>query len=162
MPPNDHQQPLLPSVLDRLIDSDPGQSSEPLWRGSYKLEELREHVRRDLEFLLNTRHGRYDLLEQPCELATSTLSYGLPDFTGAVGGGMESLERVRTSVERAVREFETRLINVRVEIRQPEFEYDRNVRLTIHATLAVDPIIDLVTFDTNLESTTGICEVRTS
>ncbi|WP_010585389.1 type VI secretion system baseplate subunit TssE [Schlesneria paludicola] len=162
MPPVNPQQPLLPSLLDRLIDEDPERTSDPLWRGSYRLEELREHVRRDLEFLLNTRHGRYDLLNQPCELSVSSLSYGLPDFTGVIGGGMEYNERVRLTVERAIRDFEPRLRNVRVEVRKPEFEYDRNMHLTIHAMLSVDPILEHVTFDTTVEASSGTCEVRPS
>lgn len=158
----DHEKPLLPSLLDRLIDLEPGDSSEPLWRGSYKLDELREHVRRDLEFLLNTRHGRYDLLRQTGELSVSCLSYGVPDATGVVGGGKDFQEHMRASVERAIRDFETRLINVRVELQESDSQFDRNLRLMIHATLCVDPIVDLVTFDTTIESTTGIYEVHSS
>ena len=162
MPPDDQQQPLLPSILDRLMDDEPESSSEPLWRGSYKLDELREHVRRDLEFLLNTRHGRYDLLERPTELGVSSLSYGLPDFTGTVGGGAESEEKMRATVERAVRDFETRLRDVRVEVRPPESEFERNISLTIYALLYVDPIVELVSFDTSVEATTGNCQVISS
>jgi type VI secretion system protein ImpF len=160
MPTANSQQPLLPSLLDRLIDVEPDQSSEPLWRGSYRLDELREHVRRDLEYLLNTRHGRLDLVTQPGELAVSTLSYGLPDFTGIIGGGVETRERIRATVERAVRDFESRLTNVVVVVREPEYEFDRNIRLTIQAVLCVDPIMELVTFDTTVEASSGTCEVR--
>lgn len=162
MPTANSQQPLLPSLLDRLIDLAPEQSSEPLWRGSYRVDELREDVRRDLEYLLNTRHGRADLVTQGSELAVSTLSYGLPDFTGVIGGGIETRERIRAAVERAVRDFEPRLTNVVVIVREPEFEFDRNIRLTIQAVLCVDPIVELVTFDTTVEASSGTCEVRPS
>jgi type VI secretion system protein ImpF len=162
MPSLDSQQPLLPSLFDRLIDDDPRQSSEPLWRGGYRLDDLREHVRRDLENLLNARHGRLDLLDRPAELAVSTLTYGLPDFTSLIGGGIEIRERMRAAVERAIRDFEPRLTNVHVVVREPEQEYDRNVRLTISAMLCVDPIIEPVTFDTTVEATTGACDVRPS
>ena len=162
MPTSNSQQPLLPSLLDRLIDAEPDQTSEPLWRGSYRLDELQEHVRRDLEYILNTRHGRMDLVTQPGELAISTLSYGLPDFTGIIGGGIETHERIRATVERAVRDFEPRLINVVVVVRDRDFEFDRNIRLTIQATLCVDPIMELVTFDTTVEASSGTCEVRPS
>jgi len=158
---NSHsEQPLLPSLLDRLIDEEPRQSSEPLWRNSYRLDELREHVRRDLEALLNTRHGRSDLLVQPGELTISNLTYGLPDFTSLIGEGLEIRERIRASVERAVMEFEPRLRNLKVVVREPDEEYDRNVRLTIHAMLCVDPIIEPVTFDTTVEASTGTCSVH--
>jgi type VI secretion system protein ImpF len=162
MSPVNNQQPLLPSLLDRLIDLDPDQSTEPLWRGSYRLDELREHVRRDLEFLLNTRHGRFDLLAEPCELSISTLTFGLPDFTGIIGGGVETRERIRRVVETAVRNFEPRLRDVQVVVRDSENSFDRNVRLTIQAVLCVEPIFEAVTFDTNVEPTTGTCEVRPS
>jgi len=160
MPPLDSQQPLLPSLLDRLVDLEPDRSSEPLWRGSYRIDELRNDVCRDLEFLLNTRHGRLDLVESPGELAVSVLSYGVPDVTGIIGGGVETRERIRSSIERVVRNFEPRLTNVIVELRDPENEFERNIRLTIHATLYVDPIVELVTFDTTVEATTGTCEIR--
>lgn len=160
MPPSDTQPPLLPSLLDRLIDTDPDQASEPMWRGSYRLEELREHVRRDLEYLLNTRHGRIDLITQPGELSVSTLSFGLPDFSNLIGDGLESKEYIRALVERAVIDFEPRLQNVSVIIRPPESEFDRNIRLTIQAVLRVDPITEFVTFDTTVETASGACQVR--
>ena len=162
MPTTNSQQPLLPSLLDRLINTEPDQSSEPLWRGSYRLDELREHVRRDLEYLLNTRHGRIDLMTQVSELTVSTLTFGLPDFTGINGGGVENREKLRAVVERAVRDFEPRLTNVQVVVRDLENEFDRNIRLTIQAVLYVDPIVELVTFDTTVEASSGTCEVRPS
>lgn len=161
MPPIQPQQPLLPSLLDRLFDDDPDQSTEPLWRGSYRVEELREHVRRDLEFLLNTRHGRYDLLTPGREMAVSTLAYGLPDFTGMIGGGLEARERIRSSVEQSIRDYEPRLQNVQVSVVDSE-ELDRNVRLNIRAVMCVNPIEEPVMFDTTVESTNGSCEVRPS
>lgn len=160
MPPLDSQQPLLPSLLDRLLDADPLQSTEPLWRGSYRLDDLREHVRRDLEYLLNTRHGRSDLLAEPCELAISTLSFGLSDVSSIVGDGLETRELVRAIVERAVRDFEPRLKNVVVVLRERESEFDRNIRLTIQAMLCVDPVLEHVSFDTTVETSSGTCQVR--
>jgi type VI secretion system protein ImpF len=161
MPSVDTQLPLLPSVLDRLIDSEPDQTREPLWRGSYRIEELREHLRRDLEFLLNSRHGRYDLLAPPRELSVSVLAYGLGDFTGLVGGGgSDTLERIRATVQRAIADYEPRLQGVTVEVGDMEHESDRNIRLTIRATLNVHPVVEPVTFDTTVEAVTGTCQVR--
>ena len=160
MPPVNPQLPLLPSLLDRLMDDEPDQSTEPLWRGSYRVDELREHVRRDLEYLLNTRHGRGDLLAPGRELAVSTLAYGLPDFTGSIGGGLETRERIRSAVERAIRDYEPRLQNIQVTVVDSEHEFDRNVRLSIQAVLCVHPIVEPVMFDTTVESINGACEVH--
>jgi len=49
------EQPLVPSVLDRLLDDDPGVSREPARNRHQVLRELKQAVRRDLENLLNTR-----------------------------------------------------------------------------------------------------------
>lgn len=157
---DDDRQPLMPSLLDRLVDDEPGQSSEPLWRGSYRLDQLQEDVRRDLESLLNTRHARWDLLNAHGELAQSTLTYGLPDFASWIGAGPELQERLRVDLEHALQAFEPRLTNIRVVVRDPEQQYDRNIRLTIQAILRVDPIVEAVTFDTVVESATGTCEIQ--
>ena len=115
-----------------------------------------------MEYLLNTRHGRFELLTNPGELAISTLTFGLPDLAGIVGGGVDTYELIRATVERAVRSFEPRLTSVLVEVREPEQEFERNVRLTIRAVLYVDPILEHITFDTTVEAATGTCEIRAS
>ena len=48
-------QPLVPSVLDRLLDDNPGAKSEPPQSRHQVLRDLKQSVRRDLENLLNTR-----------------------------------------------------------------------------------------------------------
>lgn len=162
MPQVDSQHPLLPSLLDRLIDFEPDVSSEPLWRHTFTLGELKEQVRRDLEFLLNTRHARTDLTEQQCQLSRSCLTYGLPDFTSWTVGGPQALERLRRAVEQAIHDFEPRLTDVQVVVREPEQQYDRSFHLTIQAVLHVEPVIEPVAFDTVVETSTGVCDVRSS
>jgi len=51
----DLDQPLLPSVLDRLLDANPDLSRDPPKSRGQHLAELRQAVRRDLEALLNAR-----------------------------------------------------------------------------------------------------------
>ncbi len=154
------QRTLMPSLLDCLLDDKPEQISEPLWKRSYRLDQLREDVRRDLEFLLNTRHGRGDLIDARGEMAQSTLTYGLPDFTSWTGAGPELQDRLRMELERVLNVFEPRLTNVRVIVREPEQQYDRSIRLTIEAVLHVEPVVEAVTFDTVVESSTGTCEIQ--
>ena len=55
MPRREASGPVTLSVLDRLIDNDPKNNSEvPLTRPQ-SLRELRAGLKRDLEWLLNTR-----------------------------------------------------------------------------------------------------------
>src|SRR5205085_952010 len=55
MPPIRSDQPLVPSVLDRLLDDDPAVTTEPARNRSQMLRELKLSVRRDIESLLNAR-----------------------------------------------------------------------------------------------------------
>ena len=156
----DSDAPLLPSVLDRLIDAEPDVSREPLWKYSFGLGELKEQVRRDLEYLLNARHTRPDLADGDGELAQSLLTYGLPDFTTWMDGSVETRERLRRTVERAIATFEPRLTNVHVTVEKAAEEFDRNLHLTIEAVLHVEPIVEAVAFDTLVEPNTGACDVK--
>ena len=49
------EQTVTQSVLERLIDRDPGAQSEPAPTRAQTVRLLRASVRRDLEWLLNTR-----------------------------------------------------------------------------------------------------------
>ena len=51
----DREVRVTPSVLDRLIDLEPRQSQEPPIVLSTSVADLKQAVRRDLEWLLNTR-----------------------------------------------------------------------------------------------------------
>ena len=157
----DSETPLLPSVLDRLIDLEPDVSREPLWKYSFGMSELKEQVRRDLENLLNARHTRPDLADGPRDLARSILTFGLSDFTSWMDGHADSRERLRLIVERTIATFEPRLTHVQVKIEDPSREeFDRNLHLTIHAVLHMEPIVEPVTFDTLVEPSTGACDVK--
>ena len=52
----DNQGTIRLSVLDRLLDDDPTNSSEELPDDAEKLRIIQRSVRRDLEDLLNTRY----------------------------------------------------------------------------------------------------------
>src|SRR3954470_18006227 len=80
MPPIRSDQPLVPSVLDRLLDDAPETTTEPARSRAQLLRDLKQSVRRDLEDLLNTRRRHLDLPPGLAELDHSPLAYGIPDF----------------------------------------------------------------------------------
>ena len=87
-------QPLVPSVLDRLLDDQPDVSREPVKPRHQMLRELQEAVRRDLENLLNTRARVGNLPSDLLELQKSVVHYGLPDFRSiniAIESGRDQL-----------------------------------------------------------------------
>lgn len=155
-------EPLLPSIVDRLFDDAPDVSTEPAWSWTQDLRALKQSVIRDLEALLNTRQTRSELLREApdCELAQSVLTYGLPDLTSASAASTKARETLRWSVEEAIRRFEPRLTEVRVQLHESESSFDRTLRLTVEAWLIMDPEPVPVAFDTVVESSTGTYQVK--
>jgi type VI secretion system protein ImpF len=150
----DNELSILPSVLDRLLDDEPGTSREPIPNRFQNLRELKKAVTRDLEDLLNTRQ---ELLEElPSEFAEvsrSLVSYGLPDFTSFSLLSKHDRNRIRRALEQAIANFEPRLARVNVTLEPPR-EHDRAVRFHIEALLRLEPAPELVTFDAVLQLTT--------
>jgi type VI secretion system protein ImpF len=108
---------LQPSLLDRLTDDDREQSQESRDKRILSPARLRECVRRDLTWLLNTTHlaALQDLTEQP-EVERSVLNYGMPDFAGRTASSVDVRAMERT-ISRVIAEFEPRLLKSSVKVR---------------------------------------------
>jgi len=148
------------SVLDRLIDEDPRSSSElPLTRAQ-SVQRLRDAVRRDLEWLLNTRQVAFRPPESMREINRSAYIYGLPDFTGYNLGEQASEARLTRQLHAALKFFEPRLANVRLVPLEPLAARTRTFRFRIEALLLMDPAPEHISFDTVLQLTTSQYEVQ--
>jgi len=99
---------VTPSVLDRLIDLDPQEKHEAPKSRSASLEDLRQSVRRDLEWLLNTRCHFESDIESLEETKKSVAFYGLPDIMGVNAKNNAEQVRLTKSLETAIRTFEPR------------------------------------------------------
>jgi type VI secretion system protein ImpF len=108
---------LQPSLLDRLTDDEPERRKEGSDKRFFSLEQLRNVVKRDLTWLLNTCNlaATQDLGGCP-EVESSVLNYGMPDLTGHSLSNVEvsMLERV---VKQAVIDFEPRILRSSVRVR---------------------------------------------
>lgn len=156
MPPNEPEQGLLPSVLDRLIDPE---SVTPRRRG-YGASQIIEAVHRDLEDLLNTRQTHAGLPEDFAEMHRSIFGYGLPDLVSLNAASDQQREEIGRVLEGIVAKFEPRLTDVRATLVPSNSENQRSVRFRIEARLNVAPFDDDVAFDTVLELTTGHYSVK--
>lgn len=154
------EQPLVPSVLDRLIDDEPGNQQEAPRSRSQVLRELKLSVRRDLENLLNTRWRCVSWPKDLTELERSMVSYGLPDLTGADVGSAEGRAGFRRLVEHVILRFEPRFKSVSVELVEGQDPSDRILRFRIDALLYAEPAPEPVIFDSTLEPTSGAVAVR--
>jgi type VI secretion system protein ImpF len=156
------QQPLTPSLLDRLIDLEPDVSTEPAWRQAQNLREYEAGVLRDVENLLNTRPVFLRIPTEQSELAKSVLTFGMPDFISTGVGSIDEREQLRRNVETTIQRFEPRLREVRVELHQLENAFDRTLRMTIHALLWVEPEPQPIAFDTVVQPSSGTCKVESA
>ena len=141
--------PVTVSVLDRLIDDDPKRSEEAMPTRAQSLRTLKAGLRRDLEWLLNTRQP-VDL-PSGTELQKSLYVYGLPDISSLGFSNLSDRERLTRAIEVAVARFEPRLANVRVNLTSVAGEKLPQLRFTIEGMLRIDPSPEHVTFDTLLE-----------
>jgi type VI secretion system protein ImpF len=147
---------LVPTILDRLLDDNPGQAHDPLRTSGFLLRELKKSVRRDLENLLNTRYRCREIPTHLEELETSLLNYGIPDFTGAVFANEDDRKELRRIIERIIRRFEPRFKEVTVHLDTKSTSNDRVIRFRIDALLHADPAPEPVVFDSQLEPSSNL------
>ena len=147
------------SVLDRLIDHEPGASREAVSSRSKNLNRLKEAVRRDLEWLLNTRKSVTGQMTDSPELNRSLDTYGLPDFTNYGTDDVDDQRKMRSAIQEAIRIFEPRLQDVLVTL-QPSQSSDRLLHFRIDARLKVEPDPEPICFDTTLQLVSGEYEVK--
>ena len=146
----DNEVRITPSVLDRLLDDRPEEKLEAPASRQANLRILKQSVKRDLEWLLNTRSNATEIPEDLPELNRSLASFGIPDFSSWNVNGAGDQEQLRRTIEDAVTRFEPRLEGVQVTI-ETMSELDRTVRFRIDARLRVEPAPEPVTFDSVLQ-----------
>ncbi len=152
---NELEMKVTPSVLDRLIDEDPRVSTEVRKSRAVGLQELKAAVRRDLEWLLNTRaHGNFDDTNATDEVRRSVAFYGLPDIMGMSPKSPTEQKRLTKALELAIKTFEPRFLNPKVTL-DPVENVDRHLRFRIEAKLDLDPAPEPVVFDTVLQNGSG-------
>lgn len=154
MPSIRPEQPLVPSILDRLIDDDPGASSELPRNRSQLLREMKLTVRRDIENLLNSRRRNVTISPRLPELSQSLLTYGVADFSGTGPSTNKQRDAFCRVLEDIIRKNEPRLLEVRVELASNPEPGDRTLRFRIDALLRADPAPEPVIFDSSLEPVT--------
>jgi type VI secretion system protein ImpF len=143
---------LVPSVLDRLIDFEPRVSTEPPASRPRTLAQLKESVKRDLEWLLNCKRSPEPVPIGLPHLERSLLTFGMPDLSASSLLNAHDQDSLRRAIETAIRRFEPRLTGVSVSQVQG-LERDRSIRFRIDAMLRIDPAPEPVTFDSVLQLT---------
>lgn len=151
---NQKRQNIQVSILDRLIDLEPGVSHEPVQRRLLNFEQGKASVIRDLENLLNTKRQILPVPAAYKEVNNSLFVYGLRDFTSQNPKSLPVKQKLRQDIEKTISRFEPRLRNVTVQVDLPT-QNERNIRFRIIGLLVLDPLAEPITFDTYFDINRG-------
>jgi type VI secretion system protein ImpF len=160
MPPNGYEKTVQLSVLDRLVDTEPEVRSEAPITRSESLRRLRQSVKRDLEWLLNTSRIADEFPEAYVELRNSLWVYGIPDIASVTLNSAQDEQRLLRGIEEAISNFEPRLARVRVVCFDRITKKRAAIEFHIEAVLLVDPAPERIAFDTVLEMAKGSYTVK--
>lgn len=142
------------SVLDRLMTVDDWPTTR-----SQSLRYFREALKRDLEWLLNTRQPPIPELADYPQAKASIINFGLPDITSLGLSSASDHGRLRKAIETCLRNFEPRLMDVRVTLEGAD-TLDRRLRFHIEGNMKLDPAPEEISFDTVLELSSGEYKVK--
>ncbi len=147
------------SVLDRLIDLEPGNRMESPLSRSQSVRLLKSAVRRDLEWLLNSRQIADPPDEGLKEVNRSAYTYGLPDLSSLTMLAAGDRNRLSRQILATINMYEPRLANVRLVMIETPDSAKKDVRLRVEAMLRMDPVPEPITFDTVIELKSGNCRL---
>jgi len=155
MPRWEPEQSVSLSFLDRLIDLEPKSANEGPPSRAKSVRQLKASLRRDLEWLLNTRRRPDAAGSEYRELEKSLFNYGLPDITSIAHDSHQDRQRLNRMLEQTLAIFEPRLSRIRVVPLEELTGAKHILRFQIEALLDMDPAPEMITFDTVLQLSSG-------
>jgi type VI secretion system protein ImpF len=142
------------SVLDRLTQVDDWPSTR-----TQSVRFFREALKRDLEWLLNTRKPPLPELDSWPVARDTVINFGLPDITSLGLTSAADHRSLRLAIESCLRVFEPRLTDVHVTLEASDTA-DRRLRFHIEGNMKLDPAPEEISFDTVLELSSGEYKVK--
>lgn len=156
------ERAVQPSIVDRLLDNEPRLAGDPQLTREESERRFRASVRRDVEWLLNTRRTMVPAPDWCPETRRSVYEYGLVDTTGIAVGTSAGRKLLLSTIQATIERFEPRLANTRVRLVEADGGSAPQLRFVVEATLLMDPSPEQVVFDTVLEVARGEYEVLDS
>ena len=133
---------LQPSLLDRLTDDAPTEKQETRAHRAIDISCLREIIKRDLAWLLNTNSIEYTLdTKRFPHVTRSVLNYGVREVAGEYSTTGRA-EKIRKSIQQAIALHEPRIIagTTAVELRSDESGGETQIAFDIHADMWAQPV----------------------
>lgn len=154
------EQTVTQSVLERLIDRDPETAADPPPTRAQSVRQLKASLRRDLEWLLNTRRTPDPAGSEFRETEESVYNFGLPDVTTLNWQSSRDRGKLARMIEQTVSTFEPRLRNIKVTQMPSASGAQHVLRFQIEGLLEMDPAPELISFDTVLQLSSGEYQVK--
>ena len=150
---------LYPSLLDRLIDDEPGRATEARENRSASLQRLRENVLRDLNWLFNATQSSIDLDDDPL-LVGSVINYGMPPLAGRPASQYDLGDLARVLREVILR-FEPRIIahTLKVSAERNDVDCHNVLGFRIEGQLWSQPIPLEIFMRTEIDLESGMTNV---
>ena len=133
---------LQPSLLDRLTDDAPSEKNEARTNRAIDIGRLREIIKRDLAWLLNTNNMESSIeIKRYPHIAKSVLNYGVREVAGEFSTSQRA-ELIRKSILAAIVQHEPRIIHgsTSVELRSEENKGETQIAFDIHADMWAQPV----------------------
>ena len=155
---------LQPSLLDRLTDEAPSEKQESRSHRAIDISRLREIIKRDLAWLLNTNSlgAMLDEKSYP-HVAKSVLNYGVREVAGEYSTS-QRVEMIRKSILHAITVHEPRIIrgSTAVELRTEDGKGkgETLIAFDIHADMWAQPMPMELYLRSEVDVTTGELELE--
>jgi len=117
-----------------------------------------DSVRRDLEWLFNTRRVKDDRLEKYPQLRSSVFCYGIPDLNSEDPSRTHDKDELLHNMEDAVARFDRRLRDLTIEFGSQQLG-SHLLHFQIAGVVMMDPVPAEVAFQSSLDPTSGQCKV---
>jgi type VI secretion system protein ImpF len=142
---------LTQSLIDRLTDYE----DWPTTRNA-SLRMYREGIKRDVEWLLNSRRPFVTAVDNYEMASVSVFNFGLPDLTSLRGHDPNA---VLMAILQALRTYEPRIRDPRVQVVRSD-TLTRSLRFHVDGMLVFEDGEEDISFDTVLEIISGEYEVK--
>jgi type VI secretion system protein ImpF len=142
------------SVLDRLMTIEEWPTTR-----AQSVRFFKDALRRDLEWLLNTRQPHMPELAGFPVAKTTVINYGLPDISSLGLMSASDHRALRVAIEICLKNFEPRLGDIHVTLQESD-TVDRRLRFHIEGNMKLDPAPEEISFDTVLELSSGEYKVK--
>lgn len=142
------------SLIDRLTDREQWPETRAASISMY-----RDSLKRDVEWLLNTRQPVMPELESYPEVAASVFNFGLPDLHSFDGSAGKEENALTVALEKCIRTFEPRINQPHVYLSRTDL-LSRSLRFHVEGQIVYENMEEEIKFDTVLELISGEYEVK--